>query len=331
VKAAGGRSQVQQLSQTWLNELKSPLNDWCCLCDAGLCGSSPPRGIIFSLILQWLCTLAPEEDELALVRRFRNVFQEDPGLDGCLLEREEILKLKAGNSICSSLLTLIDQSWIPEDLIDFPPRETTALNHFQYRESISKLVDLSKSPSSSASWYLIEVPSGFDVIDVALVEVSNSPAIYGIQITRSAKPFAKHHTFDTCPSRSSERLDKLWGVISDHFKLNDTVNKFYVMLAPNCDGNEFRPPGGHLSDYFFSPARITAEYDPSNSRKRASHPVPARRLPVNKKCCQCKSGKCQSGKTNCRCNKNKTPCDPSCLCQQIGDDQKVLETDTEED
>jgi hypothetical protein len=151
---------------------------------------------------------------------------------------EEILKLKANNSIRASLLTLTDQSWIVVESIDLPPRVTIALNVFQYREGLSQLVEGSKSPRSS--WCLIQVPIAFDVIDVALVEMSNSPAIYGIQITRSKIPFAKHHTFDTCPSRSKERLEKLWRVIISALKLDVNVEKFYVMLAPNCEGDEFQ-------------------------------------------------------------------------------------------
>jgi len=173
---------------------------------------------------------------------------------------------------------------------------------------------------------LILVPSGFDVIDVALVRVSGSPAIYGIQITRSATPFAKHHTIDTCPPRSKERLATLWSVISDHFKLNDPVEKFYVMLAPNCERDQFRPPGGHASDYYFAPSKIVTEYDPSTSRKRGSHAVPARPPPSKKKCCRCSTGKC----TNCQCVQKNRRCDPECQCQLQGD-QKGIEAETEED
>ena len=46
------------------------------------------------------------------------LLKEDPGLDGCLLELEEILTLELGNSICSSLFSLTDASCMPEELID---------------------------------------------------------------------------------------------------------------------------------------------------------------------------------------------------------------------
>jgi hypothetical protein len=56
----------------------------------------------------------------------------------------------------------------------------------------------------SSFWCLIHIPSGFDVIDMVLVNVSASPEIDGIQITQSVKPFATHHTFDTCPPKTKE-------------------------------------------------------------------------------------------------------------------------------
>eukprot|EP00475_Leptophrys_vorax_P016991 TRINITY_DN2349_c0_g1_i7.p1 TRINITY_DN2349_c0_g1~~TRINITY_DN2349_c0_g1_i7.p1 ORF type:complete len:644 (+),score=147.85 TRINITY_DN2349_c0_g1_i7:80-2011(+) len=312
----------KQLAEDWLNEIKSSSNRWKCFRDAGLCGSSAPRGIIFSLILKWLYTFFPDEDALSLVALFRSKFSGDPGLDGCLLELEEILKLRASNSIGASLLTHIEQGWIVEKSMDLPPRGIP-LNVLVYEESHFRL---EKTPhSTSSSWCLIQVPSGFDVIDVVLVDVSGAPAIYGIQITRSVKPFVKHHTFDTCLPRSQERLETLWNVISDHFDLDDSVEVFYVMLAPNCERDEFKPPGGHESDCYFAPARIITKYEPSTSRKRRSHPVPARPPPSKKKCCKCRSGKC----TNCQCVKKKRQCHPKCQCHLKGD-QKGIEADTEE-
>jgi len=256
-----------QLAEDWLNEIKSDYNNWYCLRDTGLCGSSAPRGIIFSLILKWLCTFSPKEDELSLISLLRSKFSGDPGVDGCLLELEEILKLRSGNSIRASLLTCVDQGWIVKESIDLPPRGIP-LNCLVYQERHSRLV---KTPNSTSSlWCLIQVPSGFDVIDVVLVD-TDSPTIYGLQITHSGKPFAKHHTFDTCLPRSKERLAKLRSVISKHFKLDDPTEMFSVMLAPNCERDEFKPPGspgGHENDYYFASRRIITEYDPSNSRKR---------------------------------------------------------------
>lgn len=251
------------------------------------------------------------------------MFSGDPGLDGCLMEIEEILKLRSSNSIGASLITCVDQGWIVKESIDLPPRGIP-LSCFLYEESHSRLRETLNSISSL--WCLIQVPSGFDVIDVVLVD-TDSPAIYGIQITRSPKPFAKHHTFDTCLPKSKERLAELRRVITEHFELAAATEISYVMLAPNCVGDEFKPPGGHKSAYYFAPTRIITEYDPSKSKKRPSHPVSARPSPLKKeKCCKCISGKC----TNCECFKKKRQCNLECHCQLTGD-QKVIEADTKED
>jgi hypothetical protein len=289
-----------QLSKDWLNEIRSSRNNWDCLRDAGLCGSSAPRGIIFSMILEWLCIFSPEENALSLVTLFRSKFSGDAGLDGCLLELEEKLKLKACNSIKASLLTLVDEKWTVEESIDLPPKGAM-LNFLKYEESDFKLEKTAESAAMS-SWFLIQLPSGFDLIDVVLVDISQSPSVYGIQITRSVKPFAKHHTFDTCLPKSRERLEKLRSTILKHFQLHDSTELFYVMLAPYCKNDEFKPPGAHLSDYYFSPTKIIIEYDPSTLGKRVSDPVVSARLPpLKKKCCKCRSGEC----TNCQCFKKR--------------------------
>jgi hypothetical protein len=83
------------------------------------------------------------------------MFLGDPGLDGCLLELEEILKLRASNSIGASMLTSIDQGWIVKESIDLPPRGVP-LNVLVYEESRSRL---EKTPhSTDSSWCLIQVP-----------------------------------------------------------------------------------------------------------------------------------------------------------------------------
>jgi hypothetical protein len=286
VKAAGTGSSVQTLSQAWLSQLKSPRNNWQFLRDAGLCGRQPPRGVLFTLILEWLCIYAPEENALALVHRFRSMFSGDPGLDGCLLELEEILKLKASESFQASLLTLNGSNWIAEQCLYLPSKASHRLSVFQYLEYLERDSVLDEIfVSEHSSWNLIQVPSGFDVIDVVLVDVSaGSPAIYGIQITRSKKPFAKHHTFDTCDPASKERLKNLWSLISHHFKLGDNVQTFYVMLAPNCEKVKFKPPAGHESGFYFAPTTVITENDYSSARERGSHPVPAREpLPKKKR------------------------------------------------
>jgi hypothetical protein len=78
----------EQHARDWLNEIKSDENDWKFMCDAGLRGSSPSHGVIFSLILKRLCIYCPEENALSLVARFSSYIFGDPGLDGCLIELE---------------------------------------------------------------------------------------------------------------------------------------------------------------------------------------------------------------------------------------------------
>jgi hypothetical protein len=303
----------EQLASVWLKDMKSDSNRWNHLRDTGLCGTQSPRGVIFTFILKCLCKYATEEDALSLVHRFRVKFRGDPGLDGCLLELEEILKLKAKNSFQASRLTLNGQNnWIVEEFLDLPPRSLDQMNIFQYVEGISFLDEILISDGSK--WNLVQVPSGFDVIDVVLVEASSgASAIYGIQITRSVRPFGRHHTFDTCLPRSQQRLETLWKVIADHFQLEEDVEVFYVMLAPNCERDNFKPPEGHDRDYYFAPSRIITDYDPSTSRKRSRKPLPASLPPSKKKCCRCISRNC----TNCQCVKKKRNCNPECKCQNL--------------
>ena len=257
---------AEALAKDWLNEIKSRGNTWRCLRDAGLCGRDPPRGVIFTLILEALYTFYPQEDALSLVTYFRMKFSGDPGLDGCLLELEEVLKLRAGKSFEASLLALKGQDWIVDDLIDLPPKGTMSYLHvLMYDEKCSKL-DPAMSWSSldqRSSWSLVLIPSGFDVIDVVL----ESATIYGIQITRSAKPFAKHATFDTCASTSKVRLQKLWSAISGLYQRD--FEAVFVMRAPNCESSEFKPPEGQASAYYFAPG-ITSGSGPSAPRKRGS-------------------------------------------------------------
>jgi hypothetical protein len=271
----------KQLAEDWLNEIKYRNNNWLSLRNAGLCGSYAPRGVIFALILKLLYTFYPGEDALSLATFFRSKFTGDPGLDGCLLELEEILKLKARRSIEASLLTLIDQEWNIDKPMHLPP-SGMPLNALFYSEDH---LMLEESPnSSSSSWYLIHVPSGFPVIDVVLVNTkTGSSAIYGIQITRSLNPFASHCTYDTCSRSSKEKLEKLWRVISGHFKLDDMVKKFYVMLAPKCEGGQLKPPVGHSSEIYFSPMSVITAYDPSKPKRPAHNRVSTRSSSAKKK------------------------------------------------
>ena len=161
---------------------------------------------------------------------------------------------------------MIEQEWSVEKSIDLPPKGL-GMNILIYEESRLMLEEISKS--SSSSWNVVQVPRGFGVIDVVLVDdTDSSSAIYGVQITRSLKPFAKHHTLDTCTVKSKAKLERLWRVISDHFKIDyATVKKFYVMLAPYCEKNEFKPPMKHSNDFYFSPTNVFTKYDQTRARR----------------------------------------------------------------
>ena len=71
----------EALVKDWINEVQSNENNWDCLRDAGLCGSSPPRGVIFTQVLKWMFTFYTQdkEVELRLARLFRLSLLADPG------------------------------------------------------------------------------------------------------------------------------------------------------------------------------------------------------------------------------------------------------------
>jgi hypothetical protein len=87
--------------------------------------------MIFSFILRWLFTFA------------------DPGLDGCLLEMEEILKIKENQSIAIALLTLLENSWVMKECAELPaPGISNELCIFQYVERNNMLYAISKLDNS---------------------------------------------------------------------------------------------------------------------------------------------------------------------------------------
>jgi hypothetical protein len=67
-----------------------------------------------------------------------------------------------------------------------------------------------------------------------------------------------------------QRLKHHYRIISHHFKLDEkTVKKFFVMLAPNCEKDAFKPPASHSRDYYFPETIIfllrassQAQYEP---------------------------------------------------------------------
>jgi hypothetical protein len=226
-----------------------------------------------------LCAYNSQQDALLLVQFFRSRFARDPGLDGCLLELEEILKLRANQCMEATLLTLKEDEWTVNTTMSLPAAGS-CVNVLVYNEGLSEL-DLTPKHSINSPWTLVELPTGFDVIDVVLVKTATGsgppPAIYGIQITRSSRPFIKHHTFDTCRRKSRSRLEKLWNVICNHFRLPNRVDKFYVMLAPNCEKDAFRAPADHLNGYYVSPSNIISADGTSNFRKRTNLPSQKKR------------------------------------------------------
>lgn len=144
-------------------------------------------------------------------------------------------------------------------------------NIWVYDEASSVLVEkfLAKT-----NWHLIELSSGFDVLDVVLVDSCDSPTIYGIQITRAKDHFEKHHTLDTFSTRSKHRLNNLWLVINETLKINDPKIVF-TMIAPNCEKDKFNPRAGHTKPYYFSPENVVFDYLPMEKRL-SSYPTTSR-------------------------------------------------------
>ena len=272
---------LKQLCEDWLNEIIYPLNTWECIRDSGLCGSFAPRGVIFTMILKRLYTYFVDESPLFLANRFCKEFNGDAGLDGCLLEIVEILKLKDSYSLDVAILCEEDNKWSSYESCKLPSVDSK-VKLWIYREPTSNVVENCKTDNDFI-WHLIQIPTCFDVIDVVLVKkIGNNAMIYGIQITRSEDPFANHHTFDTCSEKSKIRLEKLWNSIRKSLTI-DKSSEHYVMVAPNCINDKFKPPAEHKSNYFFSPAKIVEDYNCKPPMKRIrSEPVTARRKRGNK-------------------------------------------------
>ena len=202
----------------------------------------------------------------------------DPGLDGCLLELEEVLKLKRGLQFEAAPLELKDQKWISQRSILLPESPETPIGLLRYQEFESIIKKFSDRESE---WYLLELGSGFDVLDVVLIDCRpKSFTVYGIQITRSRDPFKSHHTLETCSVSSKERIEKLWQAIRTSFGVAAPKTVF-VMIAPKCEGDKFKPRSGHEGSYLFSPANIVFNYQPA--LKRPSYPIVNRRTRAKRK------------------------------------------------
>ncbi|KAF0695175.1 hypothetical protein As57867_013931, partial [Aphanomyces stellatus] len=91
------RTEKKQKAKLWLTSMNDPVNRWHELRNAGLCG----------------CRVVPASNVLSMVKRMRQTFAGDPGLDGCLLKLQIILELKQGGYIpnCVSVLNLEEGVW----------------------------------------------------------------------------------------------------------------------------------------------------------------------------------------------------------------------------
>ncbi|CAK4072485.1 unnamed protein product [Aphanomyces euteiches] len=61
----------------WLKTMKQVTDPWWFAREAGLCGSTPPRGVILRYMLEALFFFAPQDDEVETVKCFRSCLQDD--------------------------------------------------------------------------------------------------------------------------------------------------------------------------------------------------------------------------------------------------------------
>ena len=293
VKAATARSiSDEALSCAWLREMQAADNTWACMRDAGLCGSAAPRGVIFTLMLKWL---------FKIVRAFRSKFRDDPGLDGNLLELEEILKLDGGTPLPAVLLELLEHKWVAGSSEQLGGIQM-CLGKYDEPSSTVEIRGKEKS-----KWYSIHLQSGFCILDLLLVHYDadhNKLRFFLIQVTRAKEPFAVHDTDETCSQKSKMRIKALLDAATkaivgsagdegeDQEELQHSTS--YVMLAPNSEGNKFVAPN-HQSPYYFSPPnRVELAGDGKSPRKKKQKKKAA--------CCKCgsKNGDC----LKCTCAKS---------------------------
>ena len=89
------------------------------------------------------------------VRRFRSKFAGDAGLDGCLLELEEVLKLKQTNTALeAAVLALENGKWMSHETVKLPSASgKQKLNELLYQETGKQLEVLFNSGSI---WHIFE-------------------------------------------------------------------------------------------------------------------------------------------------------------------------------
>ncbi|KAG9399991.1 hypothetical protein AC1031_010911 [Aphanomyces cochlioides] len=257
---------IAENAELWLNTIKQVTDPWSFARDAGLCGSTPPRGAIFRYMLEALSLFAPQVKILEIVKNFRALFDGDPGLDGILMELEVILKLQHEEPIQAALIKLNGGEWVPEAKVtDFPPSGTQlTIWNWNGDRVAQRCNDTSpvaqRRNDSSSKWHCVLLPVGFCVLDVLLVDCDSDAGemrFYLVQITRSERPFHSHETNETCPTRSKTMIDALLAKTKEAICPTNTVpteeKLFYVMVAPNCKTTQYSPPARHQQAFYFSP------------------------------------------------------------------------------
>jgi hypothetical protein len=253
---------------------------WKNLRNLGLCGSKSPRGIIFSLLLKELLFHShdPVKSQWRQIQNIRGQCN-DPGLDGCLLELEVILQLKSNSKYMKARLISNQNETHTRSSTDGSGRgKSITLPSLDSKWSTVYLWDgdglrislpldyASNTTTSDTFWELLILPVGFPVADVVMTnkniarknrKTANKKAklniaptlqIYYIQITRSLHPFSKHKTIDTCSNKSKEKIDMLTNKIASQHKMAaNTVEKHFVLYAPNCQSPSKQP-----ASYYFS-------------------------------------------------------------------------------
>jgi len=226
------------------------------------------------------------------------MFSNDPGLDGNLLELEEILKFQRGTPRFMVLLHLEQKVWVPKaaSTIELPSTKGQPSNHCSYDES-KNIVTVTMARNQS-DWFGVELPSGFCVIDFLLAHVSQDTLhVYLIQITRFLNPFAKHDTNTTCTKKSKMRIMKLLAATSTAITMKttfSTTSVMYAMIAPNAHAGKEAAPGQQEPYYFYPSPGMPAG---------GGGEAPERQKP-KEGCCECTTGKC----VRCTCRAASLGC-----------------------
>jgi hypothetical protein len=150
-----------------------------------------------------------------------------------------------------------------------------------------------------AKWNVVQLPTGFPVIDVLLFDhdtQTNTLHFYLVQITRAKDPFATHFTDETCSKTSNDRIVKVLIAAASAVKFTEDYETSFVMLAPNTIANKHVAPE-QKADYYFSPAKLLCSSESASVRKKRKTA-----------CCGCSSGKC----TSCACSNAREKCTAAC-------------------